>query len=129
MMVMSGVGVGAGLGSIWFCASAEDMVPIANAKATAMAASTLRRAPLPLACEGRDAPRMTSNPTGRPALTTPDSLPFRQRFAPTWPEASIAGKPLRSPITGVVVGRPQVGRPGAAVSHGPPCACQCADFV
>jgi hypothetical protein len=37
---------------------AEDVVPIASASATAMAASTLRQAPLSPACEGRDAPRM-----------------------------------------------------------------------
>src|SRR5262249_11050109 len=80
MMVMPGVGVGWGDGNIW--ASADDTAPIARAKATAMARSTLRRAPVSPACDGRNPQRMNSNPTGRPARTGPDSLPLLRRDLP-----------------------------------------------
>src|SRR5690348_5237754 len=109
MMVIPGVGVGWGDGNIW--ASADDTAPIARAKATAMARSALRRAPVSPACEGRDAQRINSNPTGRPARTNA-RIPCRSPhdLPPVRRKRQSLGNPLRGQITGVVVGRPQVAK-------------------
>jgi hypothetical protein len=107
-MVIPGVGVGAGAGSNW--ASADDIAPIASAKAIATARTSLRPAPVLPASEGRDAQRMNSNPTG--SLSRHHRIPCPQAdLPPVRRERQSLGNPVKERLTGVVVRLPQVASP------------------